>query len=57
MIALEIAPISGVPALLAGNSAVPRIQTFDGVMQMSPNRYLMWRVRPAETWLDQAIVR
>lgn len=57
LIALEIDPISGVPALLAGNSAIPRIQTFDGAMTMSPNRYLMWRVRPAESWLDAAILK
>jgi hypothetical protein len=57
MIVIEIDLVSGIPALLAGNASRPQVQTFEGVMQTSPKRYLEWRVRPRAEWLDAAILR
>ncbi|MBW2457905.1 MAG: hypothetical protein JRI68_25595 [Deltaproteobacteria bacterium] len=56
MIVIEIDPFVGIPTLVAGNAAKPRIQTIDGVMQISPRRYLKMRIRPQPGWLDQAVL-
>ena len=56
MIVIEIDPLTGIPVLLAANAARPRIQTFEGVMQTSPKRYLKWRIRPRPEWLDAAVL-
>lgn len=57
LIVLDSDLLTGIPTLLAGNSARPRIQTFDGVMQITPRRYLQYRIRPKPEWLDDGILR
>ncbi|RLB52448.1 MAG: hypothetical protein DRI90_22090 [Deltaproteobacteria bacterium] len=57
MIVMETDPFVGIPTLVAGNAAKPRIQTLDGVMQISPRRYLELRIRPQASWLDDAVLR
>ena len=57
LIVLETDLLLGIPVLLAGNAARPRIQTFDGVMQINPRRYLQYRIRPQPAWFDAALLR
>jgi len=57
MIVIETDPFVGVPTLVAGNAAKPRIQTIDGVMEISPRRYLKMRIRPQASWLDAAVLK
>lgn len=57
LIVMATDPILGIPTLLAGNAARPRLQTFDGAMQITPRRYLEYRIRPRATWLDEAVLR
>jgi hypothetical protein len=56
VLVLEADPITGVPVLVAGNSARPRTQTLEGVMQISPKRSLKHRIRPRASWLASAIM-
>ncbi|MCC6522124.1 MAG: hypothetical protein IT373_05635 [Polyangiaceae bacterium] len=55
VLVMETDPFSGVPSLVAGNAARPRLQTMQGVMQVTWRRYLERRVRPRPEWLDTAI--
>ncbi|MBW2528033.1 MAG: hypothetical protein JRI23_27880, partial [Deltaproteobacteria bacterium] len=57
LIVLETDLSTGIPVLLVGNAARPRIQTFDGVMQINPRRYLQYRIRPKPGWFDEALLR
>ncbi|MBN1611663.1 MAG: hypothetical protein JW940_33820 [Polyangiaceae bacterium] len=57
MLVMETDPFLGIPTLLATNTAHPRLQTFDGVMQLSANRFLYCRVRPQPSWFDAAVLR
>ncbi|MBI4956018.1 MAG: hypothetical protein HY908_28620 [Myxococcales bacterium] len=57
VLVMETDPFSGVPSLVAGNAARPRLQTMQGVMQVTWRRYLDRRVRPRPEWLDTAIRR
>ncbi len=51
IIILEKDPISGVPVRVAGNAVLPREQTIEGVMQISPKRSWRHRFRILEPWL------
>jgi len=57
MLVLAADLFTGIPTLLAANAAQPRIQTLDGIMQISPRRYLQYRIRPRPGWLDEAVLR
>jgi hypothetical protein len=52
VIVLEVDPRTGIPILVASNAAVPREQSLEGVMSMSPKRTLRHRVRVREPWLS-----
>jgi hypothetical protein len=48
---LEQDPITGVPIRVAGNAVMPREQTLEGIMQISPKRSIRTRIRLREPWL------
>jgi len=45
LVVLETDPVSGVPVRVAGNAVVPRAQTLEGVMHISPKRSIRHRIR------------
>lgn len=48
---LETDPVNGVPTRVAGNAVIPREQTLEGIMQISPKRSIRHRIRLREPWL------
>ncbi len=51
VIVLEVDPRTGIPTLVASNAALPREQSLEGVMSLSPKRTLRHRIRVRDGWL------
>ncbi|MBI4951730.1 MAG: hypothetical protein HY908_06825, partial [Myxococcales bacterium] len=51
MIVLEKDPVSGVPTLIVSNAVVPKEQTLEGIMQISPKRSIKSRIRLKHPWV------
>jgi hypothetical protein len=49
---IEVDPITGVPTRVAGNAVLPREQTLEGIMQISPKRSIRHRFRLRAPWLE-----
>ena len=52
MIVLEQDPVTGVPTLIVSNAVIPREQSIEGIMQISPKRSIKYRIRLKRPWLE-----